>query len=76
MAKARVFRKGGFRGAVAYPQASTTLYTAKRPRPNRGRGLSPIVGASLFLQLPLQNLNFFGKGHVVADQAFDLAHRV
>ena len=75
MAKARVFRKGGF-GVPWHIPRRPQPSTKQRPHPNRGWGLSPIVGASLFLQLPLQNLDFLRECHVVADQAFDLADRV
>src|SRR5215470_3742034 len=61
---------------VAYPQASTPSTQQKGPARTADGAFSPIVGASLFLQLPLKNLDFLRKGHVVADQAFDLAHRV
>ncbi len=37
---------------------------------------SPRGKAQLLLQLPLQDLDFLGQRHVVADQALDLAHRV
>ena len=30
--------------------------------------------ARLFLQLPLEDLDFLGESHIVADQTFDLAH--
>src|SRR5215813_6374885 len=61
---------------VAYPQASTPSTQQKGPARTADGAFSPIVGASLFLQLPFQNLDFLRKGHVVADQAFDLAHRM
>src|SRR5471030_1293863 len=32
--------------------------------------------AWLLLQLAFENLDFLGQGHVVADQALDLAHRM
>ena len=72
MAKARVFRKGGF-GVPWHiprrPQPSTKQKAPPEPR----MGPFSIVSASLFLELPLQNLDFLRECHVVADQAFDLA---
>src|SRR5262249_21482064 len=56
------FSQGRVLGAVAYPQASTTLSTQQKgPDRTAGGDFSPIVGASLFLQLPLKNLDFLCK---------------
>src|SRR5262249_59046885 len=76
LTKARVFRKGAFKAWWHIPRRPHPLHSKKAPPEPRTGSFSPIVGASLFLQLPLKNLDFLRKGHVVADQAFDLAHRV
>ena len=76
MAKARVFRKGAFGARWHIPRRPQPSTQQKGPARTVDGAFSPIVGASLFLQLPFQNLDFLRKGHVVADQAFDLAHRM
>src|SRR4029079_862090 len=76
VAKARVFRKGAFGARWHIPRRPQPSTQQKGPARTVNGALSPIVGASLFLQLPFQNLDFLRKGHVVADQAFDLTHRV
>ena len=74
MAKARVFRKGAFEARWHIPRRPQPSTRQKGPARTVDGAFSPIVGASLFLQLPFQNLDFLRKGHVVADQAFDLAY--
>jgi len=39
-------------------------------------GLQPLSRAQLLLQLPLQDFDLVGQHGVVADQSFDLAHRM
>src|SRR5262245_44777000 len=70
------FSQGRVWCAMAYPQRPQPSAPQKGPARTVDGAFSPIVGASLFLQLPLKKLDFLRKGHVVADQALDLAHRV
>src|SRR5262249_18644897 len=46
-------------------------HARRRLAPGRARRRS---SRSLFLQLPLKDLDLLGQRHVVADKAFDLAH--
>src|SRR5262249_33671868 len=61
---------GGLRGL--YPQVRDRLISCD---PGRSAPLRCARDArpSLFLQLPLQDLDFLGQRHVITDQTFDLA---
>jgi hypothetical protein len=61
-------RKGGFLIPDHIPRASTGPLS-----PQAGRGGGAI---RLLLQLTLQNLDFLGQRHIIADQALDLTHRM
>ncbi len=79
MTKERAFRKGAFWAGWHIPRRPQARIS-ERPGPgdrafcqsdHRWRR-----SCTLFLQLPLEDLNFLGQRHIVADEAFDLAHGV
>ena len=87
MPSRRHFPKGVHSGPsviAGYPRLHATRPGRKcsahrRANPRRAlRMASPglVRDERLFLQLPFQDLDFFGQSHIVTDQAFDLAHGV
>lgn len=76
MTKERAFRKGVFLAREHIPRRPQA---AKKPKAPPVYGTGPFANrapGSLFLQLPLEDFDLLGQRHIVADQAFDLAHRM
>ena len=79
MTKERAFRKGAFWAGWHIPRRPQARIS-ERPGPgdrafcqsdHRRR-----YSCTLFLQLPLEDLDFLSQRHIGTDQALDLAHRV
>jgi len=77
----RHFPKGIHNGRRLAAHASTAGcpshlagWTRTRMPGSRPGIASSVRGTRLFLQLPLEDLDFLGESHIVADQTFDLAH--
>ena len=75
MAKERAFRKGTFLTRWHIPRRPQAGVKRKAPSAWDGALANP-VRRGLFLQLPLEDLDFLSQRHIGADQALDLAHRV
>ena len=74
MTKERVFRKSVFLARGHIPRRPQAAKKPKAPPVCGDGAFANRAPGSLFLQLPLEDFDLLGQRHIVADQAFDLAH--